>query len=101
MCTQLKRSGEFFKDVYKRQVNELFIINLVAHSSKRVLRDLKFVEDFKKDLYKNYIIRDQDSTFSGSSPLNVMAKRWIVEFKMGRTSTTDEPRSGGSLKCLC
>ena len=23
-----------------------------------------------------------------------MVKRWIVEFKMGRTSTTDDPRVG-------
>ena len=35
-----------------------------------------------------------DSALGDSSALNPAVKHWIAEFKMGQTSTTDEPRSG-------
>ena len=39
------------------------------------------------------IKKELDSTLVDSSPLNTMVKRWVSEFGMGRTSTSDEPRS--------
>lgn len=47
-----------------------------------------------KGVKANEIKADFDSTFDESAASKSMIKRWITEFKMGRTSTEDEPRSG-------
>jgi transposase len=44
------------------------------------LKGLTDITDIKKEL--------------DSSPSNTTVKRWVAEFKMGRKSINDEPRSG-------
>ena len=36
-----------------------------------------------------------DKYYGTSVPSNTTVKRWMQEFKFGRTSTNNEPRSGG------
>lgn len=40
------------------------------------------------------IKEEMDGTLKEAAPSYSMIKRWVSEFKMGRTSTHDEPRSG-------
>jgi transposase len=49
---------------------------------------------FLKGLTATDIKKELDSTLGDSSPSNTTVKRWVAEFKMGRKSTNDEPRSG-------
>ena len=54
-------------------------------------------------LIKHYYLRGKtaketkeklDKYYGNSAPSNTTVKRWMQEFKFGRTSTNDEPRSG-------
>lgn len=47
-----------------------------------------------KGLTPKEIIEDFQKTLGGSAPSNATVYNWINEFKRGRTSTFDEPRSG-------
>jgi histone-lysine N-methyltransferase SETMAR len=49
---------------------------------------------FLKGLTATDIKKELDSTLGDSSPSNTTVKRWVAEFKIGRKSTNDEPRSG-------
>lgn len=49
---------------------------------------------YLKGLKAKEIKRELDSTLGESSPSHTTVKRWVAEFKMGRTCTADEPRSG-------
>ncbi|XP_076048821.1 protein GVQW3-like [Oratosquilla oratoria] len=42
------------------------------------------------------IHQDMVTTLGEDDPLSVTLKRWVAEFKRGRKSVTDEPRSGRS-----
>ncbi len=57
-------------------------------------------------LIKHYYLRGKtaketkeklDKCYGNSAPSNTTVKRWMQEFKFGRTSTNDEPRSGRPL----
>ena len=49
---------------------------------------------FLKGLKASEIKKELDTTLANSSPSYTTIKRWVAEFKMGRISTNDEPRSG-------
>lgn len=49
---------------------------------------------YLKGLTPLQIKKELDSTLKDSSPSYSMVKQWVSEFKKGRTSTSDEPRSG-------
>ena len=47
-----------------------------------------------KGLSATQIKSELDLTMVKSSPSNTTIKQWVSEFRMGRTSTSDETRSG-------
>lgn len=47
-----------------------------------------------KGLTPSEIKKEMDDTLKDSSPSYTTVKRWVSEFKKGRTSTKDEPRPG-------
>lgn len=46
-----------------------------------------------KSLTPKEIKEKMDNTLKDSAPSYLMIKRWVAVFKMGRTNTSDEPRS--------
>ncbi|XP_071083880.1 protein GVQW3-like [Haliotis cracherodii] len=49
---------------------------------------------YKKGLTPNVIYEDMLSTLAEDVPSYATVKRWVAEFKRGRSSTDDEPRPG-------
>ncbi|XP_071084006.1 protein GVQW3-like [Haliotis cracherodii] len=49
---------------------------------------------YKKGLTPNAIYEDMLSTLGEDAPSYATVKRWVAEFKRGRSSTYDEPRPG-------
>ncbi|XP_014469757.1 PREDICTED: putative uncharacterized protein FLJ37770 [Dinoponera quadriceps] len=53
---------------------------------------------YLKGLTSLQIKEELDSTLKDSSPSYSTVKQWVSEFKKGRTSTSDDPRSGRSVE---